>query len=110
MRRKKRLIPTLILAIIGWGGLGYLIYKTSPKESLSIFPIAMPTLVVFFLLLFLAVFITTSLLLNNSRRGFLIALGLVTLVLLRFFKLFHPLYIVFILALLVTMEIYALKK
>lgn len=102
MRRRKRVIPTLLLAILSWGGLGYLVYKTSPQEELL--------LIAFFLLLFLGAFLTASLTFNNSRRGFLIALCLVALALLRFFKLFHPLYIILLLALIVTAEMYFLKR
>lgn len=111
MRRRKRLIPTVLLAVLCWGGLGYLVYSMSPHQSLPVqSPIPIPTLPLFFFILFLAFFLSFALLLNSTRRGLLVALGLTSLALLRFLKLFHPLYIVLVLALLVTIEVYFLKK
>ena len=111
MRKRKNLIPTLLLAILFWGGLGCLVYKVSPHTPLPLgLPIPIPSLPLFFLLLFLAFFLSFALLFNNTRRGFLLATGLTALVLLRFFNLLHPLYIVLVIALLVTLELYFLKK
>lgn len=102
MRRKKRFIPTLLLTVLSWGGFGYVLFNVSPMGFVS--------KILFFALLFFALFLSIALLLNNTRRGFLIALGILVLALLRFFELFHPLYIVLVVALLLTVELYFLKK
>src|SRR3989344_5380812 len=109
MRRKKRLIPTLILTVILWAALGYFVYSFSPNTPLPL-PILIDPKIIFFLMLFLALFLSFSLLFNNTRRGILLALGIVSIVLLRFFQLFHALYIVFVISILITIEIYFLKR
>lgn len=111
MARRKTLIPTIFLAVLAWAGAGYLIYKTSPNAPLPISsPFPIPSVSVFFLLLFLACFLSFALVFNNTRRGFLVSVGLTALATLRLFHLFHPLYIILIIALLITTEIYFLKR
>lgn len=109
MRRRKNLIPMLFLAVVCWVGVGYLIYAVSPNRPLPT-PLPIDSKTPFFLLLFLTLFFSLTLLFNNTRRGFLVALGLTALVLLRFFKFFHPLYIVLVLAILFTVELFFAKK
>lgn len=104
MRRKKNLIPTLVLALLSWSALGYFIYAFSPHTSLPLLPL--DPKIVFSLVVFLALFFSFTLLFQNTRRGFLVGLGLTTLIILRFFQFFHPLYIVLIVALLLTTELY----
>ena len=101
MRRKRKLIPTILLTILSWGSLGFLVYKIPPTSNF---------ILLFFLLFFLALLLSFALLFANTRRGFLFALGILTLALLRFFHLFHPLYIVLVLSLLLTTELFFLRK
>jgi len=111
VRRKKIIIPLALLALFSWGGLGTLFYTVSPATALPFpKPLTISPLPVFFLLFFLALFSSSTLLINSIRRGLLIAFGITILLLLRFFKLFHPLYIVLIVGLLITTEIYFRKK
>ncbi|MBI2036086.1 hypothetical protein HYT17_00400 [Candidatus Microgenomates bacterium] len=101
MGRRKNFFPTVVAILFSWGSLAYLIYKIPPTDA---------WIAGFFLLLFLSLFLSASLLFNNTRRGFLVAGGLTVIALLRFFHLFYPLYIILVIALLVTIEVYFLKK
>ncbi len=101
MGRRKNFIPTVFFTLLSWGGLGYLIYKIPPTAF---------WIIVFFILLFFVFFLTFSLVLNNTRRGGLVASGLTAIALLLFFHLVYPLYIILVIALLITVEVYFLKK
>jgi hypothetical protein len=57
-------------------------------------------------LLFLAVFLTTALLLANSRRGLLIAIGVIGFLLFRYYQIANYLNVGLFIAILVTIELY----
>lgn len=77
-QRRKNFLPTLILALIFWGLLAGLIYLFPPTADSS--------LIAFYLLLFLAVFLTAALILANSKLGLLTAVFIVTALIFQQFK------------------------
>ncbi len=106
--RKRRLpqrenfLPTLLLAILTWLIWFYFFYFQTPETTLIIF--------LFYFSLFLSFFLTISLLLANSRRGFLAAMALITILLLRQFEQAHFLNLILVFALLSSIELYFWKK
>ena len=76
--RKKNFLPTLILSLVFWGSWIYLIGWLPPKNYFFIFN--------FYLLLFLAVFLSVSLILANSKMGGLTAFWLILILIFRYFK------------------------
>ena len=73
-RRRKNFFPTLILIFFFWTTLGLMVYFVEPETLKNIL---IPGLYLpFFLNLFLALFFTLAIIFINSRRGFLISLGI----------------------------------
>jgi len=102
VRRRKNFLPTFILAIFFWlVWLGVLLFFT-PESLLMI--------AVFFLLLFLALFFTLSLLFANSRRGFLVAGGIILFLILRWQELGNILNTILLMVTILTLEIYFTKR
>lgn len=97
----KNFLPALIIALTAWTGLIILVVYTSPSTFL---------LATFYLLLFLALFLTFSLVLANSRRGFLLAFGVVVFLVLRFFNIAHFLNLILLAGILISLELYLRKK
>jgi hypothetical protein len=96
----------ILLAVFSWGFLGLLIYFFSPYNPLPLpVSISLTPLPLFFLLAFLALFASFSLLLRSVRRGIIVAATLTAITLLRFFHLFEPLYLIFVVAIAITTEI-----
>jgi hypothetical protein len=107
MRRQKpqpreNFFPTLLLAILAWLGWIYIVYFQAPESSYLIG--------LFYLFLFVALFLTISLLLANSRRGFLSALALIALLLFHQFEQAHIINLALVFALLLSIELYFWKK
>lgn len=102
IKRRKNFFPTLILAFVFWAFWGWVIFSLPPSNNFSLF--------VFFLSLFLAFFLTVSLFLANSRRGFLVALALVGFLLLRYHRLANYLNLIIFLSLVVCLEVYFGQK
>jgi len=78
IKRRKNFLPALIFALIFWGLWGWLVYSFSPANNLLI--------LIFYLLLFLATFLTSSLIFANSKLGAIAALWLILFLIFRFFK------------------------
>lgn len=78
IKRRKNFLPALIFALIFWGLWGWFAYSFPPANNLLI--------LVFYLLLFLALFLTSSLIFANSKLGVIAALWLILLLIFRFFK------------------------
>ena len=101
-RKRKNFSPTFILTIFFWLiWLAVLLFFT--PESLLV-------IAGFFLALFLALFFTFSLLLANSRRGFLIALGLILFLILRWQKMGHVLNSILLITTILVLETYFTKR
>lgn len=75
--RRKNFLPTLVLTFISFLSLFAIVYFTDPKSSFFIF--------LFFIDLLLFLFLLISLILANSKRGFIIAVCITIFMLLKMF-------------------------
>jgi hypothetical protein len=100
--RRENFLPTLLLTILSWLGWIYFFFFQAPESNSMIF--------FFYFFLFIAFFLTISLLLANSRRGFLSASALIAFLLLRQFEQEHIINLTLVLALIVAIELYFWKK
>ncbi len=104
VKRRKNYLPGLVLVIVLWGLLGVLIYWVEPE---LIKDIVIPGLYLpFFLLFFPASLLTLALLLNNSRKGLLISLGITIGLILRVYRLDNWLNYILILGLMLAIDRY----
>jgi len=78
IKRRKNFLPALILTLIFWSGLGWLVYNFPPESFWLISS--------FYLLLFGAVFFTIGLSFGNSKIGLMVALWVLFLLLMCYFK------------------------
>jgi len=99
--KRKNFLPTLILAIILWGVWFWFIFSFPPANNFLIF--------IFYFLLFLATFLTTALIFANSRRGLMIALFLVLLLLFCYHHLANVLNILVLAGIFISLEAYFSK-
>jgi hypothetical protein len=74
-RDQRNFFPALILTVVWWGLLLALVWQVDP-DVIADFPFT-GSYGLFFTLVFLAVWFLSSLILINSRRGFLLATGVV---------------------------------
>lgn len=80
-RQQRNFLPALVLTLLWWLLLAVVIIFVDP-QILADFPLT-GSYSLFFFFLFLAVWFLASLLLINTRRGFLVALGTVVFLVLR---------------------------
>lgn len=71
--RSRNFLPAFILTIIWWALFAVVVIKIDP-DVIADFPIP-SSYGIFFVLLFMALWFTASLLLANTRRGALVAVG-----------------------------------
>lgn len=107
-RKNKSYWPALILTILWWLLLIGVIVFVDP-EVIADTPLP-NTYLMFFVLLFLAVFFLVSLLLENSRRGFLVALLITILGYLRLWGLWGWGPVILICGAFAAFEIYFINK
>ncbi|HUS52148.1 MAG TPA: hypothetical protein VMX77_01630 [Candidatus Bathyarchaeia archaeon] len=101
-KSRKNFLPTLLLAVLFWLLWGGLVYFRGPENNLL--------LIVFFCLLFLASFLTSALILASSRQGFIIALGIICFLTLRFFQLGNILNLILMVGILISLNLYLAKR
>jgi len=101
-RRRKNFLPTTILALLFWLGWGFLIWKIPPDLRVAPF--------FFYFFLFSALFLTLALLLANSRRSFLISLGIIGILFLNQLEQARVLNLILLFFLLVGLEAYGRRK
>lgn len=110
MRRKKRPFLFLVISLLSLIGLSYLAFSFPPNWKFAIgSPVGelkLEILLIFFTLLFLSVSSLASYLLNNVRRGVLVSVFTTTYFLFRLFHLTHPLFLVLLLGLFITIELF----
>ena len=104
MRRKKRSFLLLLIAIASGAGLGYLIFSFPPSSQITNYKL--PATPLFFALLFLSCASFFGFLLNNIRRGILIGAFINAYLLLRLFGLKQIFFIILLLALFATIELF----
>lgn len=95
---RQRNIWHLILGISGLSSLGWFINSFSPNSWQKIS--------FFFFLVFLSSILISQYLLRNLRRAFLVSTGLTVFLILRALDLRSPLYIVLLLACLISLELH----
>jgi len=101
MVKRKNFLPTLLVALFFWANAIFIILRLPP----SLF-------VICYLLfaIFMALFLTLSLLLANSRQGFLLSTGIVIFLILRLAKIAHFLNLILLVSILVSLELYLKKR
>jgi hypothetical protein len=87
IRRRKNLFPLLILTLISWALFSFIFFLVNP-EIIRDFPFK-SLYFPFFFTLFLSIFFTAALILSHSRRGFLVAVGVISFLYLRLIGLGH---------------------
>lgn len=102
IKRRKNFFPTLVLAILSWLGWVFVLLKIPPESTFS--------LLAFFFLFFVALFLTSALLLANSRRGLMAALFVVFVLMFRYYQIGNPLNLLLLLAIFISLEIYFTKR
>jgi len=103
-RRGKNFFPLLILIFFFWTVLGLMVFFVEPGmvKNILIPGLYLP----FFLNFFLALFLTLAIVFTNSRRGFLITLGIICFLILRLFELGNILNAFLISGLIVALDYY----
>lgn len=100
--KRRSFLPAFLVAALSWLTLFSLIFFYAPETKLLIS--------LFYLLLFISCFLTFSLLLANSRRGVLLALGVITLLSLKQIQQAHFLNLFLIGGILLSIELYFRRK
>jgi hypothetical protein len=94
----------MVLIVVLWGVLGLMIYLVDPE---LVRDVLIPGLYLPFFLLFLAAaFFTLAVIFANSRRGFLVALGLTVFLILRVYQLGNLLNLLLIIGIVVAINRY----
>jgi len=102
MKRRKNLLPTLILIFIFWGIIFFIIYFLDPEAN-GVIPL-------FFIILFGALLLSLSLIFANTRRGILYSTGLLIFMLLRYFGVGNILNLLLILGVTAAADFYLSKS
>ncbi|HUD04374.1 MAG TPA: hypothetical protein VMR59_00080 [Patescibacteria group bacterium] len=110
MHRKQRPIWLIAISLLLIATLGYLIFNFSPNDQFSISHTPFPILPIFLLLSFLLLFSLTTFILNNSRRGFLLGLLVISYLLLRLNGLTSPFFAILLLILFAGIELFFVKR
>ncbi|OGH38213.1 MAG: hypothetical protein A3B44_00985 [Candidatus Levybacteria bacterium RIFCSPLOWO2_01_FULL_38_21] len=106
MRRRKRPIWLLVGGFFSLAIFLYILISLSPDFSFSIFNFSFTMPPLFFLLIFTSLFFLFSFLLSNFRRGIFIGLFVSTYLLLRFLDLTHIFFLIMLLILFITLELF----
>ncbi len=103
MFHKNDINPTwIVLAIAAISGIGVITNTYDPQNTFA--------LGMFFLCIFMLIFSILSLILNNTKRPFLWSTLLTTLLFVRSLKLFDLIYIILLLAIALSLELYWRKR
>jgi len=100
MHRRKNFLPTLILTLLSWLSWLYIVFYFSPKNTIKF------SIFLFFLLLALSLTLTFSLIFANSRRGFVLSLGIVGFLALRAANLDNYLNLILLFGIILSLELY----
>jgi len=107
-REKKQLLPLILLTILFWAMLVLIIVKVDPLV-LKNFPIQ-DSYGLFLGIVFMAWFFLLALIFNNTRRGFIYALGIALLLGLRLIRLGNIVNGVLLFGLLVVIDFYLANR
>lgn len=107
-KRRKNFLLTLVLMLLLWTVLGAMIYWVEPE---LVKDVLVPGLYLpFFMIFFPTSFLTLAVILDNSRRGLLVAGGLTGFLILRVYQLGNLLNLVLILSIMVAIDRYWQSK
>jgi hypothetical protein len=101
-KKRKNFFPLLLITLGFWVIVASIVIFTSPQYEIHI--------ILFFLALFLALFLTSSLLLAHTRRGFLVAAVTTLVILLKVLDVANIFNIVLLVAIAAISEYYFIKK
>ena len=101
MKQRKSFLPSLIIAVLLWIGLGLIVYFVNPYSFG-----AMPMLLI---TIFLATLFTFALIFANTRRGVLVSLIVTIFLILRYFGIGNVLNFILLSGLGITIELFFLK-
>lgn len=102
LQKQKNYAATFFLIIILWVSLAFIIYTLPPK--------AFGVLPAFFTILFLALLFTLSVLLTNTRRGFMSSAAITLILLLRYFHIGNVINILLLIGAFIAFEYYLSPK
>ncbi|MDO8503706.1 MAG: hypothetical protein Q7S60_03370 [bacterium] len=97
-RRRRNFLPTLLVTVILWGILTIIFFFIPPEAFLAPF--------LFLAVVFLTILFTGSLIFANTRRGLLLALGILVFMLLNYYNIGNYLNIALLVGILVTLDYY----
>lgn len=100
--KRRGFLPTFLVAGLSWITLISLVLFYAPETNLLV--------CLFYLLVFISCFLTSSLILANSRRGSLLALGAVFFLFLKQIKQDHFLNFALVGGILLSIELYFKRK
>jgi len=103
-KRGRNYLPTLILIMVLWGLLGVIVNQVEPElvKDILVQGLYLP----FWLVFFPASFFTLAVVVGNSRRGLVIALGLTGFLILRVYQLGNLLNLLLMVGLVVAVDRY----
>jgi len=110
MKRRKRHLWLLAVSVLSFTTLGYLILNFSPSENLSFIIYHLSLIPVFLGCLFIFIFSFFAFMLNNSRRGFLLGLLIISYLLLQLNSLTSPFFAILLLILFGGIELFFVKR
>ncbi|MFH0863581.1 MAG: hypothetical protein V1858_00620 [Candidatus Gottesmanbacteria bacterium] len=101
MVKRKNFLPTLLIALFFWINIVFIVLYIPPSP-----------LAICYLLsaIFIALLLTLSLVLGNSRSGFLISLGITLFLFLRLTKMVNNLNLILLAGILFSLELYLKKR
>ncbi len=102
MRGTQRNVWWLILGITGLSGLAWFM-NTIPPDSMS-------QIIEFLLIILVTSFVSAQFLLNNVRRAVLVSVGFSIFLVLRYLGLRDPIYLILLVASLISLEMLLSKK
>ncbi|MDO8551485.1 MAG: hypothetical protein Q7S03_02290 [bacterium] len=102
LKSRRNFLPTFLSAIFFWVTFVFFLFKFPPENKLLI--------AVFYFLLFLSSFLTFSLALEHSRRGFLLSFGIISGLLLKQINQAHVLNFILLSGLILSIELYFRKQ
>lgn len=108
LRRRKNLLPVILLAILSWLVVLFFVFFVDPVIIRDFLIVG--SYLPFFFFGFISCFLTASLICSNSRRGLIIAIGIIAFFYLRLLGLGHILNVSLLFAFLIAIDLAASSK
>jgi len=110
MWKRKRHILFLFLGLISFVALIYSVLSFAPAYGFTVYGLQLTILPVFFVLLFSFLFFLFSFIFTSKRRGFFVGAFIVIYLILRFNNLTHPFFLLILLILFGSLELFFVKR